>query len=140
MNHITDILWLAEESWGALCYFWPVTLALLAAVVMAAIFNFPFVRLRFRRRHLLVFLPLSVSLLILAWGSVMCHDDQKSLAPDWPLYAIYGLLIAQFLTGIGVVCALKGYRWFSAAVVLLEQWVSVVFAIVAGMSVTGDWL
>jgi hypothetical protein len=138
MNHIIYIFWLAEEPWSAIRYYWPVTLALVAAVVVASIFNFPFLRSRFRRRHLLVFLPLGVSLLVLVWGSLMRHTDQHSLAPDWPSRVVEGLLIAQLLTEIGVVYVLKGYRWFSAAAVLLEQWVGVAFAFVAGMSVTGD--
>jgi drug/metabolite transporter (DMT)-like permease len=140
MNHIACFFWLAEESWSALRYYWPITLALVAAVVVTSIFNFPFARSRFHHRYLLVLLPLGVSLLILVWGSLMRNSGQHSVAPTWPSHVILGLLVAQFLTGIGVVCALKGYRWFSAAVVLLEQWVGVAFAFVAGMSVTGDWL
>lgn len=139
MNHIVTVFWLAEESWGTLWHFWPITLPLVAAVGVAAFFNFPFTRSRFRPRHLLMFLPLAVSLLILVWGSIM-RADQQSLAPDWPRHVIMGLLITQFLAGIGVVCALKGYRWFSAAAVLLQQWFGAACAFVAGMSVTGDWL
>jgi hypothetical protein len=140
MKHITYILWLAEESWGLLWYFWPMTLALVATVVVAAIFNCPFGPSRFRRQHLLVFLPLGVSLLILIWGSIMRNTDQQSLTPGWPSHVIIGLLITQLLTSIGVVFALKGYRWFSAAAVLLEQWLGVACTGVASMSVTGNWL
>jgi hypothetical protein len=135
VNHIAYIFWLAEESGSVLRYYWPVTLALVTAVVVAAFFNSPFLRSRFRRRHLLVLLPLGVAVLILVWGSLMRHP-----APDWPTRVIIALVIAQFLTAIGVVCALKGYRWFSAAAVLLEQWIGLAFAVVAHMSVTGNWL
>lgn len=140
MSHITYILWLAEESISALRYYWPITLALVAAVVVAAIFNFPFRPSRFHRRQLLVLLPLGVSVLILVWGSLMRYTDGQSLAPDWRQRVIDGVLIVQFLTAIGVVCALKGYRCFSAAAVLLELWVGWAFAIIATMSVTGNWL
>ena len=140
MNHIINVFWLAEEAWGLLCHFWPVTLAIVATVVVTSVFNFPFLRSRFRRRHLLVFLPLGVSLLILVWGSLMRHTGQQGPAPDWVSRVIDGLLVAQLVSAIGVVCVLKGYRWFAAAAVLLEQWVGVAFASVAGMSVTGDWL
>jgi hypothetical protein len=140
MNHIITVFGLAKHSWNALCHFWPVTLALVAAVVVASVFNFPFLRSRFRRRHLLVFLPLGVSLLILVWGSLMRHTNQQSPAPDWVSRVIVGLLLAQLVSAVEVVCLLKGYRWFSTAAVLLEQWVGAAFAFVAGMSVTGDWL
>jgi hypothetical protein len=139
MNYITYTLWLAKQSLGVLHYVWPVSLALVAAMLVATNFNTPFLRSRFHRRHLLVFLPLGVSLLILVWGSVMCHTDQHSLAPNWPSHVILGLLIAQVLTGMGVVWSLKDYRWFSAAAVLLEQWLGVAFAFAANCSVTGKW-
>lgn len=140
MNYVTYTFWLAVQSWSALRYYWPITLALVVALVAVSTFNFPFSRSRFRRQHLLVFVPLGVSLLILIWGSVMRHSDQQSLAPVWPSRVVFGLLIAQLLAATGVVCAMKGYRWFSAAAVLFEQWVGAAFAFVAGMSVTGDWL
>jgi hypothetical protein len=131
---------LGDQSLGALHYYWPVTLALVAGLGAAAIFNFPFLRSRFHRRQLLVFLPLGVSVLNLVWGSVIRHTDAQSLAPGWPSHVVGGLLIVQLLTSIAVVCGLKGYRWFSAAVVLLELWVGVAFAFGASMSVSGNWL
>ncbi len=89
----------------------------------------------------MIFSPLAVTLLILLWGAVMEHPGtSQSLAPTWPSYVVLALLIVQALVSIWVVWAMKGYRWFSAFTVALEQWFALACAFVAGMSVTGDWL
>ena len=128
---------------SALVYFWPVTLTLAAGFVLTLVVRSPLVGSGspFRRRHLLVLSPLAVTLLILVWGSVMHHPStSQSLAPNWPGYVVLALIIIQFLVGIWVVWTMKGYRWFSAFTVALEQWFGLASAFVAGMSVTGDWL
>jgi len=53
---------------------------------------------------------------------------------------VLALLIVQLLVSIWVICALQGYRWFSAFTVALEQWFGLASAFVAAASVTGDWL
>jgi hypothetical protein len=140
MNLVFQIAWLAMMAGSMLRYYWPVTFALIAAVTGVSFLNFPFLRCRFQRRHLLVFAPLCVTLAILVWGSTMRHDDSQTLAPAWPGHVVTALLVIQLWAGIGVVFAMKGYRWFSTFVVLLEQWVGLACAFTAGMSVTGDWL
>ena len=140
MNLILYVFWLAAMAWSMLLYYWPVTIALIVAVVVTSIFNFPFFRSRFQSRHLLVFAPLIVTLLILVWGSVMHHDDSQSFAAAWPDRIVTALLVIQILIGIGVVSIMKGYRWFSLTAVLLEQWIGLACAVTAGISVTGDWL
>ena len=140
MSAILYVFWLAAMAWSMLLYYWVVSMALGVALLVASALKFPFLRSRFESRHLLVFLPLVVTLLILVWGSIMRHEDSQRLAPAWPGHVITALLVIQILTGIGVVWLLKGYRWFSLAAVLLEQWVGLACAFTAGMSVTGDWL
>jgi hypothetical protein len=140
MNLVLHVVWLANMAWSMLLYYWPLTVALIAGVVVASVFNFPFLRSRFRRGHLLVFAPLGITFLILIWGSVMRHNDSQSVAPVWPGYIVTALLVLQVLAAVGVVLAMKGYRWFTVSAVLLEQWVGLACAFTAGMSVTGDWL
>ena len=140
MNFITNTLWLAEESWCALCHFWPITVTLAVAFVAASIYNFPFLSGRFRPRHLLVLVPLVIAVFILAWGSFMRPSDSQTLAPAWSSQVVTGLLITQALAAIGVVCCMKGYRWFSLFAVLMEMWFGLACAFVATMSVTNDWL
>jgi hypothetical protein len=143
MGRLQYTVWLAEQAMGTLFYFWPVTLALVAGFVRTLGVRSPFLgsRSQFRRRHLVVLAPLAVTLLILVWGAAMEYPTtSQALAPNWPRYVVLALLIFQLLVGIWVVWAMKGYRWFSAFTVALEQWFGLACAFVAGMSVTGDWL
>lgn len=128
---------------SVLLYFWPVTLALVAGFVLTLAVRLPVVGsgAQFRRRHLLMLSPLAVTLLILVWGALMWHSPMaQSLAPSWPSYVVLALIVIQLLVSIGVVWAMKGYRWFSTFTVALELWFGLACAFVAGMSVTGDWL
>jgi hypothetical protein len=143
MQYLQYLIWLAEQAMSALFYFWPVTLALVIPFIITLALKSPFMgsEPKFCRRHLSVFLPLAVTLLILVWGTVMEHpSDSQSLAPSWPSYVVDALLIIQLLVSIWVVWFMKGYRWFSVFTVVLEQWFALACAFVAGMSVTGDWL
>jgi hypothetical protein len=143
MGRLQYIAWLAEQAMSDLFYYWPVTLALVAGLVLTLAVRSPLVGFgsQFRRRHLLVLTPLAVTLLILVWGAAMEHPStSQTLAPSWPSYVVLALLIVQVLVSIWVVWAMKGYRWFSAFTVALEQWFGLACAFVAGMSVTGDWL
>ena len=138
MERIQYTAWLAEQAFSALRYYWPVTVALLAGIVATVALKSP---LQFRPRHLLIFSPLAVTLLILIWGAVMEHPiTSQNVAPSWPSYVVFALLIVQVLVSIWVIWAMKGYRWFSAFTVALEQWFGLVSAFVAASSVTGDWL
>ena len=141
MGRLQYTAWLAEQSFSSLVYCWPVTLILAVGCLVTAVVKSPFRPFQFRARHSLILAPLLVSLLILVWGAVMEHpSDSQSLAPTWPSYVVLALVVAQLLTGIYVVCVMKGNRWFSAFAVALEQWFGLACAFVAGMSVTGDWL
>ena len=142
MNHAYYVFWMAQQAWFAMSFHRQIniTSALFAAVAVTVVFNFPFRRSRFQRRHMLVFAPLIVTLLILVWGSIMCHDDYQTSAPAWPYHILNALLVVQMLTGIGSVWAMKGYRWFALAVVSLEGWFGYWCTFIAAMSVTGDWL
>ena len=141
MGRIQYTAWLAEQAFSALRYYWPVTVALLAGVVATLALKSPLRSSQFRSRHLFIFSPLAVTLLILIWGAVMEHPStSQTVAPSWPSYVVLALLIVQVLVSIWVIWAMKGYRWFSAFTVALEQWFGLASAFVAAMSVTGDWL
>ena len=140
MVGIDYTIWLAKESGEALSYYWPITVCLIGAVILTGVYNFPFLPGRFRNRHLLMFSPLVVAFLTLAWGSIMRHESLDRLAPDWPADIIAILLVIELLLSGGVILALKGYRWFVTSVVLLELWIGLAFAFIAVMSVSGDWL
>lgn len=143
MQYLQSPLLLAEQAFSVLYYYWPVTLVLVILFIIALTFKSPFVgsRTRFCRRHLLVFLPLVLTLLIIVLGVVMEHpSDSPNLAPGWPSYVLLALLIIQLATSIWVIWLMKGYRLFSIFTVVLELWFALACAFITGMSVTGDWL
>lgn len=143
MGRLQYTAWLAEQAMSALFYFWPVTLALVAGFVITLAVRSPLARpgSQFRSCHLLILSPLAVTLLILAWGALMEHPiGSQSPAPSWPSYVVLALVLVQLLVSILIVYAMKGYRWFSAFAVALEQWFGLACAFVASMSVTGNWL
>jgi hypothetical protein len=67
MGRIQYTAWLAEQALSALLYFWPVTTVLVAGVIFTLALRLPLLRSQFRLRHLLIFSPLVVTLLILVW-------------------------------------------------------------------------
>ena len=140
MGRIRYIAWLGEQAFSALLYYWPVTAVLVAGAIITLAVKLP-LRSQFRPRHLLIFSPLAVTLLILLWDALMENPGgSQTLARSWPSYVVLALLIVQLAVSIWVVWFMKGYRWFSAFTVALEQWFGVACSFVATMSVTGDWL
>jgi hypothetical protein len=143
MQYLEYPLWLAQQAFNVLCYFWPVTLALIIPFVITLAFRSPFVGpgSKFSRRHLSVFLPMTATLLILFWGAVMKHPgDSPNLGPSWPGYIVQALFFVQLAASIWAVWLMKGYRLFSIFTVVLELWFALACAFIAGMSVTRDWL
>jgi hypothetical protein len=153
MNY-TDILSQAEgvvnmsfsRAWDdmffSMVYLFPVSIPLIVVVILAGYYNCPFVRSRFRRRHLFIFAPLVMTFLICIWGSIGWHENSSMqfAGPFWPWYVLEAILAVQILTGIGVVVTMKGYRWFALAIVLLEQWYGFVCYLIAGMSLPNGWV
>lgn len=136
-------LWLVQQALSTLSYFWPITLVLVVPFVITLALKSPFFgsKARFCPRHLAVFLPMAVTVLILVWGTVMKHPtDSQSFGPGWPSHIILGLFTIQIIVSIGVVRFMKGYRLFSTFTVLLELWFALACAFIADMSVTGNWL
>ena len=143
MQYLEPPLWLAQQAWGAICYFWPVTLGLAIPFVITLALKSPFIgrEAKFCLRHLSVLLPMTMTLLILILGTAMEHtSDSQSLAPNWPADVVQSLLAIQFVASIWAVWFMKGYRLFSLFTVMLELWFALACTFVASMFVTGDWL
>lgn len=142
MGFFNIFVWLAEMAYSPIRSFWYVSVALILMMAVAARFAFPFLPSRFRAHHLLMLAPLAFPLLILCVGALMFREDfnTHSRAPAWPELAIHVLLFAQMAMSITVVIKLKGYRWFTSAVVGLEMWVGLCCGFISVMSVTGVWL
>ena len=132
------IIWPTLEM---MLYCWPVTLPLVIGFCVVNFLNSPFRNSPFTKNHLLVFVPLIIPLLILLWAIIMHHPiHSQGLAPAWPTYVVFALLIIQLIVSIGIIYLMKGYRWFSIFAALLEFWFGLICGFIAGMSVTGDWL
>lgn len=143
MTDLQYTFWLCGQAMSALFYFWPISLILVAGFVIALVVRSPFfgAGAKFCRRHLFIFSPLVVTMLILILGTVMAHPSTSQIqAPSWPDYLVDVLLFIQLVVSIWVVWLMKGYRWFSVFAVALQQWFGLACAFIAGMSVTGDWL
>src|SRR4051794_22809843 len=66
-----SFFWLTSQVIGSLINLWPVTLILFLLIGIACRSTFLSKRVSLRVRHLLIFAPLLLSLLILVWGSLM---------------------------------------------------------------------
>ena len=141
MAHFLYITWLARQAFSGLLYSWPISLILIAGLIVTAIIESPFLGSQFRRKHLLVFAPFLICLLILVWGDVMEHPSgSQSLGPAWAGYFTLGLFAFQCLIGIYTIYLMKGFRWISTFIILLQLWFGFWCAFVAAMSISGDWL
>jgi len=143
MERIEYAIWLARQAMDGLFYFWPITLTLVVGIVVTFAMKPPFVGsdIKFRSRHLFVLLPLATTSLILVLGTVMEHSStSQNPASRWPSYAVLALFGVQLLISIWIVWLMKGYRWFSAFAVALQQWFALWCVFVAGISIAGDWL
>ena len=60
-----------------------------------------------------------------------------SLAGKWLLN---GIDVLALVFAIYCIYRAKGVRWFTAGIVVAELWLILLAGLVAGMSVTGDWL
>jgi hypothetical protein len=124
--------------------FFPILFLLAAGVGVASIQFFPFVPSRFRKSHLLVFLPSAVGLLVIVWGRIMERPAVPSpgwlSTPTWPENVVTVLLLVAVISGTGAIYAMKGYRIFALSAVLLQLWIWWFVAGFSGMSVMGQWL
>lgn len=133
MNLAQQLVFLAEQAWGAVAYMWPVSLGLLILAVAAVLADVIRKRIQVSRSIALLALPLCGPVAILVVGVLFeMHDTMESL----PLF---------ILAVVFVLCAWIVYRlrksWMTAvACSLLVLWCSLCCAFVSGMSITGDWL
>ncbi len=135
------LFWLADQAFGWLTYFWPITLPLLLLLILAAAANWPFTSLRFRPAYLLILSPLVISLLVLLCGAIFEHNSNAPIGiPAWPGCLIYGLFIGQLALAIAIIIRLRGLRFFAIAIMLWQLWITVACGLVAGIAVSGDSL
>ena len=129
-------LWLASQAGGFLAYFWPISAALAALVLISLV---PLMRKhRLERRALLVLMPLLVPTLIIIWGAIF--EYQHSRGAEWAVNALYFFLAVELLLCVLVTVRLARYRWLALSCSAASFWVSLGAAFISLMSVSGTWL
>ena len=137
--------WYVQQS-AEFLYVWPMlllSLALVANLVLALIYRWPFHTGRWRREYWLVFLSVLFVPITIAIGLVGAVDPSPMHRPKPNPLAVWssnGLFITSIMLGVFCVYRMKGLRWFASAVVLIELWVLLAAGLIAGMALSGDWL
>ena len=127
-------------------YVWPmwlVTLALIANIGAAMIQKWPFHPDRWKRAYSLIlgnllFIPITVAIGVL--GAI---DPGQVARPEPNTLAVWAsncLFVAFFVLGVYWIYRMKELRWFASAVLLLQLWLLLGAGLIAGMSMSGDWL
>ena len=135
--------WLAGQAFSVLTHYWVVSVTLIAGMAASVLLQyFFFTPKRWCVRHLFVFVPLSVSVVILLLGTVFDKNivSARFVSEMWVIGLIWSLVIVQVVVSICVVWAMKGVRWFSVFATGLQLFFALGCAFVSVMSVTGDWL
>src|SRR6266478_506767 len=127
--------WLTSQVFEGLLYGWPVTLILLLLIGIAGGYSFLFKGSRFRKAHLLMLTPLLLSLLVLAWGTIMAHHGTTK-GPAWSSNVLGALSLLHLPIALGIIYLMRGLRWFAASVLLFELWLAFFCNLIAAMSVS----
>jgi hypothetical protein len=114
MIDIEYFLRLIVATLMGLAYAWPITILLLLVLTLISIYDSPFTHKDYNRAYLAVFLPSSLTFLIL-----LCHISGLSVV------AIY-LLICHVPMIALLAKRLWQYQWFVIAAGLFQMWVSLV--------------
>jgi len=143
-DRFSEIVWLAKQAFGFAVLLWPITLAAFAFVAIAWIARVKAGGKRVplsRQKMILLFVPALIAVAVLVWGSLMrWPNNGPGLAPEWPLNVIYAAVCVQLIVCIAVVAKASNFRLVASSTAALEFWITLLFANVAGMAVTGNWI
>jgi hypothetical protein len=129
-----------------LAWAWPVTLALLVSLFLTATFARRNIHVWARPKALLQLLPLFIPIVVLVLGSwFACENCSPSSLGQghryvWAMRAADGLLALQLVAAVWLVWTASPVRLLSGVFQLLLLWCSLCAALIAGMSISGDWL
>jgi hypothetical protein len=141
MSKVEYFFMLCEHAFGFLIFFWPITILLIVALVMAGVFASPFRSESFQRNGLMILLPFLLSVFILLMGTIFRHDTSTGIkAPAWPSIVVVILLLGHIPAGIYLTHQFRGGRWFTFVISLLQMWFSLSAAFVSEMSVSAEWI
>jgi hypothetical protein len=123
--------------------FWLVTLALVANLGAVLVRKWPFRQDRWKNEYWLVFASLIFVPITISIGVLAGIDPGKVPRPKSSTLAFWTsniLFFASIALGIYWVWRMKGMRWFTLAVVLLQLWMLMGAEFISGMALSGDWL
>jgi hypothetical protein len=133
MNKMEYMIWITEQAFSGLIYYWPITVSLVTistAVLIIAI-------LRSERPILknifIIFVPFLGTVLILISGSVFKQNNAFSFMP------IVGALLVVLL-GIFAIYRTRPLWYLSIPVFALILWASFFALLVSAMSIADDWM
>jgi membrane-associated HD superfamily phosphohydrolase len=141
MKVLHRYLWFVSQSFDGLTHFWPVSLALLILVCVAAIFYVRSKRIRPGLRYFLMLLPMLLIIGTLSLAVFMRHPvDSDSDAPSWPSVLITAMFWMYIPLAFFIGHVLKEVRWLAFGIVALQAWYGLWCSLLAAMSVTGNWI
>ncbi len=135
-----SFLWMVEQAWSAVVYFWVVSIPLfmVACAAVAASIR----RLAHSGWQTCAWLsaPFAMPLVVLTWGTAMGHTGASVAAPQWTSYVLGALLVVGVLLFTLCIWRSAGFRWLAFGLSLFAAWLTCCSAFVAGMSLANDWL
>jgi hypothetical protein len=122
---------------------WLVTLALIANLVAALVTKWPFRQDRWKKSYWLVFtnllfIPVTIAIGV-AWEldtSIVPRPKPNPLA----VWTSNGSFFVSIALGVYWAFRMKGLRWVAIAILLVTHWMLMGAGVIAGMSLSGDWL
>lgn len=133
MSKIKHFMWLLEQAFSGLIYYWPVTVALIilsvAAIIIALIKN----ERALLKNICFSFLPLLGTLLILISGSIFKQNKSFYFLPT------IGAFLVLFLV-ILAIYRTKPLWYLSIPISVLILWTSFFAWLISAMSIVDDWM
>ena len=113
---------LASDALEGPLYAWRFTAILLLLIGITGGHNFLFKRARVRKAHLLLLLPLLLSLVVLVWGTIMAHPSVHR--PQWSYYVLYLLCLLHLPLVAYLIYLMRDVRWFAVSVSMFALWLA----------------
>jgi hypothetical protein len=141
---LSEALWLGEQALTGLVGLWEVTIPVLTFVLIAWMLHrrrsSSLLPLSMRQGSVLI-VPLLIGIVILLWGAVFrVEKGSIELLTAWPVRMVYVFLGIQVIASAVIVWMCAGRRVLVLSVLVLVGWLSLLFAWLAAMAVTGNWL
>lgn len=133
----------ASDAFGFMILMWPVTLCLSLFLFSTAVNYFWVEKIRPSLRHLLILIPLLLSIGIISVGIFMrfsYRDNPGANPPSLPSTLLTILFYSHVPLAAFIGYKLKEIRWLAVAINALEIWFALWCAFVATMAVTDNWL